>query len=73
VEDTTKPVLQSKTVMGLIAVVLGALLPPIAARFGLTFTADDGTNLIEIGSKAVELAGTAFAFYGRVKATKKIG
>lgn len=72
-EDTTKPILQSKTVLGLLAVVLGALLPPIAARFGLTFTADDGSNLIDLVSKAVELAGTAFAFYGRIKATKKIG
>jgi hypothetical protein len=69
----TKSLLQSTTIRGLIITIISALAPMGAGALGYTFTAEDGTNLMEMFAKIGELVGSAIAFYGRIKATKQIG
>ena len=71
--EGTKPQLSSKTIQGLIVAIVG---------FGLTWigVAADQAELSEFVSQAtqfvgnvMEFVGVAYAWYGRLKATQKIG
>lgn len=69
----TKGLLQSKTFAGVVIMVISALAPLVNNHFGIMITAEDGANAVDMIAKAGELAGSALALYGRIKATKKIG
>lgn len=71
--DDTKSVFQSKTIIGIMAMVIAALGPVIASKFGITVTTADGQAVLDTLSQLGTAAGGALAIYGRVKATKKIG
>lgn len=64
-----KSLLASKTIWGaLIAVFAGVL-----SLAGYSISADDQASLLELAAGLASTTGGAFAIYGRIKASKKIG
>lgn len=65
----TKSIIASRTVWG----VLIALLATLLQRAGITLGAADQAQIVDLVLLAVQCAGGAYAIYGRVLATKRIG
>lgn len=72
-ENTTKSIFLSKTVIGIVIAGLGMIAPVLQAKFGITVTADDGMSILNSLDSIMQAGGLLLALYGRVKATKKIG
>jgi hypothetical protein len=67
--DNVKPLLQSKTLIGITVSALGKIL---AAVFGVTLDDQSEAQLYSLLSLAISFGGDAFAFYGRLKASTRL-
>ena len=64
----SKFVLKSKTILG----ALVAILPELGILFGFTFTEDGVAFVSQSLDSLIQIAGGAFAIYGRFKAEGEI-
>jgi len=71
--EGTKPQLSSKTIQGLIIVVVGFGLTWIGVAADQAELSEFVTQGMQFAGNAMEFAGVAYAWYGRLKATQKIG
>jgi hypothetical protein len=67
-----KPWYLSKTIIGIVVALLGAVTPRVAASLG-TDPASQVAAVVDIVSGMASLVGTVLAIYGRYKATTSIG
>ena len=67
--SSTKPGVESKTIIGIIVAVIGML----ASRYGVDLAPDDQKALVDIVGQVVAVSGSVLGVYGRVTAKKSIG